>query len=343
MSFSEERAAGRFGPVHLLVAENPYVLWDAAEHWKATWRAGGDCSLSIQYGRQLDPDRLAQLIDSLPMFATLQLVIIHDVDKIPLLRQQAVLDALRRQSDGVKALLTGAKLDRRLTFTKELVRLVPTEEFPSIYDNHLPGWAKRIASDLGTSLSPAAAEHLALLHGTDLFEMRQTIERALLYSGAGQRRLSEQEITAVVAGDGEHTVFELADAVGSDDLTRALQTLQSLYTQGDVSVYVTAALFGHYQRVLLLTPFGAGVADAQIAQSTGLRPFIIRKLRPQAVRIDAERAADALEAICETDWSIKTSTIPGRTAVELLMYRLCRGTRTASPLWFDVPATTRRG
>ena len=77
MGFSEDRARSQYGDIYLLIAENPYILWDAAEQWKAHWRAvdketaaaGAEvCSVDVLYGSDLTLDHLSMLVTAVPMF-----------------------------------------------------------------------------------------------------------------------------------------------------------------------------------------------------------------------------------------------------------------------------------
>lgn len=348
MGFSEDRARGRYGDIYLLIAENPYILWDAAEQWKAHWRAaadakpadGGSCTVDVLYGADLTLDQLSSLVTSVPMFTARQLVLIKDVDRLPSKVRDDFVAILERRCDAVRLLLTAAAVDKRLKWYKQLQTFAPVEEFPRVYESDLPGWARRIVGDFGWSISPQAAEQLAVDHGTDLFEMRQTIERAVLHIGQ-RRRIETADIELVRAGIGTHDVFLLSEAIARCDLQRALDIAQTPgANRGQIALWL-GSLFSQFQRLVRVLNHAPGESDAVVARAVGLSPFIVKRLRADALAFGRPGLEEALMAAFETDCAIKSSVISPRLALDLLVYRTCRRQTLAKRPWLDLesPAT----
>lgn len=340
MGFSEDRARGQFGPLYLVVAENPYLLWDATGHWRTVCTReaegeGGECRFDAIDGASLNLDNFAALLCGLPMFATRQLVIVRNVDKVPAARQEDFVRIIARRTESTRILLISSGLDKRLKWVKALLKLAPVEEFPRIWDNQLSGWAKRIAGDLGASLSPQAAELLAGVHGFDLFEMHQTIERALLYMGE-PRRIETDDVTTVSAGEGSLNIFMLQAALARSDLAGALAIVRALFAGGDRSTLWLSVLYSHFKKLADVLELPRGLSDADAARQLHTKPFIFGKLRAGAVHFGEQGVAGALGAIFETDWAGKTSRVPPRLAFELLIYRLCRLPVLVGAPWFDL-------
>ena len=181
MGFSEDRAQGRFGERYFLLAANPYLIWDAVENWKAVWQKPENAPVDIFRAPRIDFDRLLDIGATIPMFAQTRLVVISDANKIGDSQAQRFLKILGQFGPTTKVLVTATEFDKRTRVFKGLSSWGAFEEFPPIYADRLPGWAKRIAGEFGWNLSPAAAELLASTYGDDLFAVRQTIERTTLF------------------------------------------------------------------------------------------------------------------------------------------------------------------
>jgi DNA polymerase-3 subunit delta len=338
MGFTEDRASGRFGPFYFLIAENLYVLWDAVENWKRAWQpaAAGQAGPvpHVFTAPQIDHDRLRNLIATVPLFETLQLVVIQDVERVHEKRQDEVGRILRNLPATTKILLTSSEIDRRKTWYKTLASLGPVEVFPRIYPEGIAGWVRRIASDFGWTLSPPAVDLIASVHGTDLFAARQTIERATLFIGR-QRRIELADIEIVIAADGEHDVYLLVEALSGGDLARALEIVRSL-TGGpsDRSTFLLGQMTTQTQKLLALLECGKMSEDGA-AKALGMHPFLVRKLRPQAAAFGVNGLADMAGAVFETDWAIKTSTVKPEMAMQLLAWRLSSPARRET-VWFDL-------
>jgi DNA polymerase-3 subunit delta len=337
MGFSEDRAQGKFGPYYLLVAENPYVLWDASEHWKSAWRAAGGGTARVQTftAPQVDFDQLLGAGATVPMFETIQPVMIRDVGKFNGKKQDEFLRIIKQSSASTKWLLTSEDIDKRTSFYKALAGLGPVEVFPKIYPDKIGGWVQRIAGDFEAALSPSAVELIASVHGSDFFGVRQTVERATLYIGR-KRRIEVADVEIVLAGEGEYDVFQLLEAASRSDFARSLSIAKALAAASDIrydaSIWL-GMIHGQCQRFLQLVGL-ADKRDDQIAQIMHLHPFLISKLRSQATGFGYDGLVHAVQAAFETDWLIKTSTLPAHTAWELFVWRISQGKkRLAAPLY----------
>ncbi len=330
MGFSEDRAQGKFGPYYLLVADNPYVLWDAAEQWKAYWKRTGGDALRVQTftAPQIDFDQLLGAGATMPMFETTQPIIIKDADRLTSKKLDEFLRIFKQSSASTKWLLTAEGFDKRTAQYKAISSLGPMESFPKIYPEQLGGWVQRIASDFEATLAPAAVDLVASVHGSDLFGARQTIERAVLYIGR-KRRIEVADVEIVMAGEGEYDVFQLLEAASRNDFSRALSIARSLLatsrSDSDISFWLTL-IHGQCLRFLQLLEH-AGKTNDQVALILHIHPFLVGKLRPQATGLGFERLTGAVSAAFETDWAIKTSTLSPQMAWELFIWRIASGKR----------------
>ena len=334
MGFSEDRATGKYGPRYFLIAENSYLLWDAIEDWKAAWQKSGKIPLDTFRPPKIDFDRLLDIGATIPMFGDSRLVVIHDVDGVALSQQERLFSTLSHFGDTTKVLITAAPFDKRTKLFKTLCNWGSYEEFPRVFDNQIPGWAKRIAGEFGWQLAPGAANLLGETFGVDLFSVRQTIERATLYIGS-IRRIELADIEIVLSGEGTHSVFLLLDAVADSDLARALTIVRSLFASSDYPESWLATLSGLLLRLLRLLEVN-DPNDFNAARMTGIHEKFIGQSRRQAAQFRAQGLSAAILACFEIEWAIKTSQVGRRLGWELLVYRLCRKRVLAGPPFFDL-------
>lgn len=327
MGFSEDRAQGKFGPFYLLVAENPYVLWDAAEHWKTVWKRQAGDAVRVQTftAPQIDFDQLLGAGATMPMFETIQPVLIRDIDRLSGKKLDEFLRILGQSSGSTKWLLTSESIDKRTTLFKALAGLGPVEVFPRIYSDKIGGWIQRIAGDFDAMLSIGAVEMIASVHGSDLFGARQTIERAALFIGR-KRRIEAADVEIVMAGEGEYDVFQLLEAASTCNFERALAIARSLEASTKSSSDITFWLgMIHGQCLTYLQVLAwSDKTNEQIGQmlKPPRHPFLVGKLRAQANGFGESGLLEGITAAFESDWAIKTSTLSPQMAWELLVWRI---------------------
>jgi|CXWL01.1.fsa_nt_gi DNA polymerase-3 subunit delta len=337
MGFSEDRARGQFGPLYVLVSENPYVLWEATEHWKGVCRkalGAEGAPVKVFTAPQIDYDRLLEIGTTVPMFETASIVVIAQLERVPEAKYETLSRTLKSFPSTARVLVTGEKVDMRKTFYKTLAGLGPVEVFPRIYPEQVSGWVRRIAADFDWALSPQAVDLLSTVHGTDLFGIRQSIERATLYIGR-RRRIEVNDIETVLSGEGEHDVYQLIDAASRGDLATALGMARSLLVGGDKIVFWLSAMTSQCQRLLQLSEFGE-ISDAEAGKRLQTHPFLVSKLRPQLAGFGPSGLVRTLEAIFQTDCAMKTSLIQPALAWELLVWRIAHKRRSASIPLFEL-------
>jgi DNA polymerase-3 subunit delta len=318
-----------------LVAENPYVLWDAAEHWKSVWKQKAGATVRVQSftAPQIDFDQLLGAGATLPMFETIQPVVIHDVDRLTGKKLDEFLRILKQSSPSTKWLLTSEAMDKRTAPYKALAALGPVEVFPRIYSDKIGGWVQRIAGEFDATLSTPAIDLIASVHGSDLFGVRQTIERAVLFIGR-KRRIELADAETVMAGEGEYDVFQLLEAASTENFARSLSIARSLaasmQNSSNISLWL-GMIHGQCLRYLQLLEMSEKTNE-QIGQilRPPLHPFLVGKLRAQAAGFGEAGLLNAVAAVFETDWAIKTSTLSPQLAWELFVWRIARGAKRSS-------------
>jgi DNA polymerase III delta subunit len=142
-------------------------------------------------------------------------------------------------------------------------------------------------------------------------------------------------VEPLLAGEGMHSVFLLLDAAAAADLGRALAIVRSLFASDDYPPIWLSSLASLLTRLLKLLELNEP-NDVTAAQLTGIKPYFIKKSRDQASRFGPEGLVNGIRACYETEWAIRTSPLPERTAWELLAWRLCSRTSVASFSLFDL-------
>jgi DNA polymerase-3 subunit delta len=249
----------------------------------------------------------------------------------------------KQSPQSTKWLLTTEGMDKRKSEYKSLSSLGPVELFPKIYPEKLGGWVQRIASGFDATLSSAAIDMIASVHGSDLFAARQTVERAVLYIGR-KRRIEVADVELVMAGEGEYDVFQLLEAASTNDFSRALSIARSLLaasrSDSEISFWLSL-IHGQCVRFLQLLDH-AGKSNEQVGQIMHIHPFLVGKLRTQATGLGYDGLTGAVAAVFETDWAIKTSMLKPQMAWELFVWRVAHGRKHLSKPLFDLESPRTR-
>jgi len=194
-------------------------------------------------------------------------------------------------------------------------------------------------------MSAPVARHLLDVCGEDpqhSERLEREIEKLAAYCHGAPA--SEEDVDAVCTPDDEARIFDLMDAVGHRNRTRAFGLLESIFASGDPkddAGRVIYALLRHVRQ--LEAAWGLGASDqGTAARQLGVPPFAAKKLLEQRQNYDRRRFDKAYRALAVAETGMRgrapatLETAAGvnhsdRLVVELALARLlCRETtRTA--------------
>jgi DNA polymerase-3 subunit delta len=168
----------------------------------------------------------------------------------------------------------------------------------------------------GLAIAPDALEDAVSRLGSDRGVTRRELEKLALYAH-GQKRVSLEDVRAVLGDEAEARVEEAIDAAGSGDIVKLDLALERLWIAGTSPIQVVRQAMSHFQRLLLVnieSQRGETIAGA------------MRKLRPpvhfaratafknQAQRWSEAALSEVLDQLLDTEALCKTTAVPAEAA-----------------------------
>jgi DNA polymerase III delta subunit len=240
------------------------------------------------------------------------------------------------------------KLDKRSTWGKSLAgdKAVTTKNFPLPHGKDLDKWLIKRTELLGGSLSPAAANELALRLGrdeyteqkfggkvtdvTEVFNLWQAEgEIKKLVAFAAGESISPDHVKALVQASREVDIFDILNSLGEGNVKQAFISL-SLFYGFDTSseekaktIQLNALLADQFRNILMLQDFAQRrVPEEEILSKTGWksgRLFVLRKI---AGRYPTKKISDTLEKLAALDEELKTTSTPPRVILDMIITQL---------------------
>ncbi len=228
-----------------------------------------------------------------------------------------VIEASRYDFDGEDK----PKLERAQKFFSAIENLVEFRAFD-------PGAARAMAQNLAkqAGLQLGLAELALLLEATsaDVARIAVEIEKLKLY--AGDRKVTAEDIAALVPDAQSTTIFALVNALGRGDRTRALEVLDTLTRTGE---YMPLALtFLATQFRMALAAREAGARNASQIQShfnkIGARiwPERARQIEQTVQAFPKDRLESAVAGIYKADRRLRDARPDDRIVMEDMILAL---------------------
>jgi DNA polymerase-3 subunit delta len=333
----------------VLVGEDDYSIRQALEEIK---KAIGDATAlmtntTVLEGPQVTPEQLQAACQAVPFLADKRLVIVEGLlerfepkgrpARKKSTRQdaqagehQAFIASVKNLPPFTELVIIGAGI-RPGASSKNgnplllgLAAVTKVRHFPRLSHKELVPWIERRVAAAGGGISPAAAALLARFVGNDLWVMSGEVDKLALF--AGERRIEEADVRAVVSYAREASVFAMVDAILESRDAAAQQLLQQLLREGETPSQLLFRLANQVRTIFQIREMrGRGISRGEIQARLGLTSdFVLRKAWDQADKYSPRRIRDVYHRLLEADVAIKTGKYDGELAIDILIAEMGR-------------------
>lgn len=321
--------------VYLLVGEEDLLIEQAlAELLDAVIPpADRDLNLDIVRADEVPVADIITLVDTLPFFGAYRVVVVKDADRWSAADQERMADSLDHGAPPSMLILVAGALDRRRKLFGAVKRIGEIREFPRLRAYQLTSWVTARVTSQGATIDRDAADTLVRLVGSDLRQLALELDKVMAY--AGDNRIGRADVEAAAGRRAETTIFNLVDAIGDRNASRALAHLVDILAE-DAPPYVLFMIARQFRLLLRARVLRGGRRDAAALQrALGLPPYIVERVLKQAANFPRETFPGIFARLQDADRAIK-STGHEDLALQTLVVELCGG---VSP----VPASASRG
>jgi DNA polymerase-3 subunit delta len=328
---------GKVIPAILLLGEEPY-LRDACRAGlieKFVPEASRSWAVSRYSAERGDTEAALSQAQSLPMLSPQQVIFLEDVGGIEKLGDKnreetvALLEAyLADPAPFTVLVLEAARLDERMKLAKilalkTLVVEVGLGDNPQQRQAAAVMMAGNIAKELGLSFEKGAAEDLAERVAADLMRLKSEIEKLADYLGE-RKKITREDVEAMVASEKTTTVWELADLLASRQAKKSLEFLDRLLRDGEEPLSMVGAMTWMYRKLIEASEIKGAMNGWQAARTLGMRPEQAEIALRAAKKSSKAELLSGLLALEKADDRLKSSK-DARTVMEFLVAELTGG------------------
>ncbi len=307
-----------------------------------------DLNISLLDGRRTSLGELQHACDAVPFLSDKRMVIVEGLlARLEPRRRKGAEEEPKEEDqeesnadlvEGLKAYLERLPESTRLVFleTKTLSKSNPilknaqgkkeiayVKEFQPPKASALPHWITERAAEKGGAIEDDAARELAAHVGSDLRLLDNEIDKLLVYAGSAAIR--GEDVRALVASVRETNIFELVDAIGDRETTRALRLLHEMLDQNAHPLYLLTMIHRQFRLLMQVKDLTVrGLAHAAIVQKTRQSPFVMEKVEKQAPKFTLPQLEATYARLLETDLAIKSSRSDPIVALDTLVVDLTR-------------------
>jgi len=290
-------------------------------------------------GEEHNDQEIIQTAQILPMFSRYRFVLVNEADHMDEKKVEALMGYIQNPSPSTCLVLYGQTTGSWKAYRKEIEKVGKVTEFTRLKGKALVSWMKNRMSEKGKTLAEEAADYVVEIVGDHLYDIDNALEKVFLSVGDKQRiELSDvEEITSNVKTS---TVFDLTDAIGHQNLEKALGILEKAMESGTISfkkeeepskkrqdpaLLLLSMMAKQYWSMLMIKEMASHHREAgELAKELGTSPWTIKKLMEQGKNFSEASLRAGINKCHQTDLAIKRSRGPKKLLMEKLIIDLCR-------------------
>ena len=193
--------------------------------------------------------------------------------------------------------------------------------FDKASERSLMSWIMRHFKSHGKRISDKNIEYLMSRCGSSMVYLSGEIEKVALYAKGDE--VQRKDIDAVTIQTVESRVYDMINAVLSDNSQKAFHLLKDLYEQGTEPVVINAALSKQISDLLLIKLCLKRTKSSQdIAKTLSMPAWLVRKNMELVKNHGTHELKMAISACAQADMDIKSSKVDPETVIEILVGKL---------------------
>jgi DNA polymerase-3 subunit delta len=296
-------------------------------------------------GEEHSGQEIVRAAQTLPMFSQYRFVLVREADHMDEKKVEALMEYVKKPSPSTCLVLYGQAAGSWKTCRREIEKAGKVIEYTRLKGRALISWMKNRMKEKGKTLSDESADYLVEVVGDHLYDLDNALEKVFLSVGEKQAiELSDmEEITSEVKVS---TVFDLTDAIGHQNLEKALGILEKAMESkailfrkeeegskfGDPVPLLLNMMAKQYWSMLVIKRMNSQRQDTGgLAKALGTSPWNITKLIDQGKNFSEASLKEGIQKCHHADLAIKRSRGPKDLLMEKLVIDLCRPINPPSP------------
>lgn len=296
-----------------LYGSDRYRLFQNRDAVVAKFREKHGGALNVQAVDGATPTAVADLKAALgnnSFFNEMQLVIVQDIFSNPTVAGQIeeLLERydVRRDKQRIVVGVHGGsassakppELFKVLSHKDNLVR-----EFAPLAAGQFETWLKKEAHERGAPFAPGALRQFIVLAGTDTWNAINNLEKLVAYS---RGPITLAAVNELVSTDAQSEIFVFIDALGRRDQGRALNLLHRELSLRQDPYYLLSMIIYQFRTLLMVRDAMERTNNSTIiATETGLKPFVVSKMKAAAARYKMEDLRRIYQTLCDLELGAK--------------------------------------
>lgn len=324
-NIDEDIKKGSFRPVYLLYGEEDYLKKQYGKKLKQALSSEGDTmNTGIFEGKQINPEELIDLAETLPFFAEHRLILVENsgffkssCDKLA--------DYMKQIAPAACFVFVEDEVDKRSKMYKAVKSAGRAVEFPRQKEDLLTRWILTRLKRENKKITQPVMQLFLETAGTDMENIDKELEKLFCYT-LGRDVITEEDVKAVCVGQTDGRIFDMVNHIAEQRQKQALELYYDLLALKEPPMRILFLVARQFQNLLLAKELRSQGYDSRaISARLGIPEFAARKHLAQSGHFTPKQLKKAVSDCVQAEEDVKTGNMNDRMAVEVLIVRLSAG------------------
>lgn len=334
-------AAEKIHPVYFLYGPENYLIDEGVQRLMDRTLSSKERVLNLHFfsGEECSGKEIVQTAQTIPMFSGYRFVLVSEADHIKEEEMEGLLRYTQKPSPTTCLVLCAQTLGLWKKHQAEIEKVAKVIECARLKGRNLVSWLKNRMAERGKKLSEDAADYLLEVVGDHLHDLDNALEKVFLSVGE-KRTIELSDVEGIASEIKISTVFDLMDAIGHQDLEKALGILEKAMESKTISFkkdeetskkvddpvpLLLSMMAKQYRNIWRVKEMATQQQEAvEIAKLLRMSPWNVRKLMDQGRYFSESSLREGILKCHQTDLAIKRSRGPKDLLMEKLVIDLCR-------------------
>ena len=324
--FQQSIKSNRFAPIYLFHGEEDFLIDEGVQLIisKSLDEGTKGFNLDVVYGSKADAKDVVGHASSFPMMSPRRVVVVKEFEKLATTEsaKEIVSAYINKPLESTVLVLVSLDPDfRRKPFT-DLKKRAELVECKPLYDNLVPGW---IADRIRQQGREANAEACQLIHsfvGNSLRSLQNEIDKVFVFIG-DRKKVTVEDITAVVGATKGYTIFELQNAIGRRDSKEAIKILERMLEAGQSPQLIVVMLTRFFTQLWKLSDARARkMSEQEIAREIGVPFYFVKQYVEFRTNFGTDQIEQNFKSLLDADTVLKSTSRNPHLVLDLLILSL---------------------
>lgn len=313
-----------FEKVYLIYGEEDYLR---KAYKKSLQEAiiGNETTMNYNYyqGKSIDFGEVEGVSETMPFFGERRLIIIEDSGFFKNSNEK-IAEYLSRIPGTTHFIFVEKEVDKRGKLYKQVKTIGYDCEMTKQSSVELISWIMKIFSKDGKTATKDTLEYLIDYVGNDMENLTKEIEKLVCYC-MDRNSITRKDIEEICVSEITGKIFEMIDAMSNKNPEKLMKLYYDLIESKEPPMRILFMIVRQFKIMLQIQELKSkGYGEASIAQTLGMRGFIVSKVFKQLENFRDRKITGILNSCAEMEERVKTGRVDELIGVELLLVGLSR-------------------